>query len=214
MDNQLNTIIKRMVDSYCVEKMPKRVVAIVTNTSIPEVSLNTALGQTIVNANNPYLQKVYVKFIQSSGKTACFANKSGEFVYPGDKVYIEYHNSLSDGYVISRISGEQIDYYLYGNTSSGSNEGNLSGEQFLSKKIDGVINRIDSLEHDIEKSTYTFTQARASTRWEVSHNLGKYPSVTIVDSAGTQLVGEVTYTDENNIVITFTAAFSGKAYLN
>lgn len=214
MDTQLRSIIKQMINSYCEEKMAKRVVAVVTDTSIPELSINTTLGQTTGNANNPYLQKVYVQFIQPSGKTACFPNKSGEFVYPGDKVYIEYRNFLSDGYVISRISGEKVDYYLYGSGSSNSSDNGLDNNQFLSKKIDGVISRIDSLENNIKKSNYVFTQASAATRWEIAHNLDKYPAVTIVDSAGTQIIGEVTYTDENNIVITFTAAFSGKAYLN
>ena len=62
--------------------------------------------------------------------------------------------------------------------------------------------------------SFVFTQSVAAAKWEIQHNLDKYPSVSIVDSAGTEVVGDVQYTDQNNIVILFTAPFSGKAYLN
>lgn len=62
--------------------------------------------------------------------------------------------------------------------------------------------------------TFVFTQASAESVWEIQHNLGKYPSVTTVDSADTVVVGGVEYIDLNNLIITFSAAFSGKAYLN
>lgn len=62
--------------------------------------------------------------------------------------------------------------------------------------------------------TFVFTQASAEAVWEIQHNLGKYPSVTTVDSADTVVVGSVEYIDLNNLTITFSAAFSGKAYLN
>lgn len=62
--------------------------------------------------------------------------------------------------------------------------------------------------------TFVFTQASAESVWEIQHNLGKYPSVTTVDSADTVVVGGVEYIDLNNLTITFSAALSGRAYLN
>lgn len=62
--------------------------------------------------------------------------------------------------------------------------------------------------------SFVFSQSVAAARWEIQHNLDKYPSVTIVDSAGTEVIGEVQYIDQNNVVLLFTAPFSGKAYLN
>jgi hypothetical protein len=50
--------------------------------------------------------------------------------------------------------------------------------------------------------------------WEIEHNLNKYPSVTVIDSAGTQVEGDVTYIDTNNLTINFSSAFAGKASLN
>ena len=61
---------------------------------------------------------------------------------------------------------------------------------------------------------YTHNQTSAQTTWTITHNLGKFPSVTVVDSARSVVVGEVNMNTINQIEITFTAAFSGKAYLN
>jgi hypothetical protein len=47
-----------------------------------------------------------------------------------------------------------------------------------------------------------------------NHNLGKIPSVTVIDGAGNTVHGDITYTDLNNLTITFNTAFAGTAYLN
>lgn len=62
--------------------------------------------------------------------------------------------------------------------------------------------------------SYLHNQLQSSKEWIINHNLEKYPSVTVVDSAGTIVVGEVNYLNENQVIITFSGAFSGKAYLN
>lgn len=67
---------------------------------------------------------------------------------------------------------------------------------------------------DFVSESYTHTQASAAATWTITHNLGKYPSVTIVDSGGDQVLGEVEYTSVNQLVVSFSAAFAGKAYLN
>jgi len=60
---------------------------------------------------------------------------------------------------------------------------------------------------------HVHTQAQASTTWTVTHQLGGRPSVTIVDSADTHVFGEVQYLSNSQVMVTFSAAFSGKAYL-
>lgn len=62
--------------------------------------------------------------------------------------------------------------------------------------------------------TYVHNQTQASSEWTIHHNLNKHPSVSVVDSAGSVVVGDVQYIDDNNLVCRFTGAFSGKAYLN
>jgi hypothetical protein len=66
----------------------------------------------------------------------------------------------------------------------------------------------------IQADTYIHTQNQASNTWSIQHNLNKYPSVTVVDSAGTVVIGGVQYIDENYIICTFSHPFSGTAYLN
>ena len=62
--------------------------------------------------------------------------------------------------------------------------------------------------------TFVYNQATSSDVWEIEHNLDKYPAVTVVDSGGSVVIGEIVYIDKNNVRITFTSAFSGKAYFN
>lgn len=66
----------------------------------------------------------------------------------------------------------------------------------------------------IQANTYIHNQNQASDTWVITHTLHKFPSVTIVDSAGTVVVGDVQYIDEDNIICTFKHEFSGMAYLN
>lgn len=61
---------------------------------------------------------------------------------------------------------------------------------------------------------YTHRQDVASDVWTIDHGLGKFPAVTVVDSCGNVVVGDVTYTSLNQLTVTFNAVFSGKAYLN
>jgi hypothetical protein len=63
-------------------------------------------------------------------------------------------------------------------------------------------------------STYVYKQASAASVWPIEHDLNEYPSVTVVDSAGSVVVGAITYVDSNNIVLNFSAPFAGTAYLN
>lgn len=63
-------------------------------------------------------------------------------------------------------------------------------------------------------SGYIHEQLVPATTWIVAHNLARFPSVTVVDSGGTTVVGDVAYTDDDSLVVTFSAAFGGRAYLN
>jgi hypothetical protein len=63
--------------------------------------------------------------------------------------------------------------------------------------------------------TYTHAQAIPEAVWTITHDLvGKYPSVSVVDSAGSLVIGEVHYVGTNQVVLNFSSAFSGIAYLN
>ena len=61
---------------------------------------------------------------------------------------------------------------------------------------------------------YTHVQNSVSSTWSITHNLGFYPNVTSVDSAGTSIEGTVTYTSATTLDLVFSVATSGKAYLS
>ena len=60
---------------------------------------------------------------------------------------------------------------------------------------------------------HVHTQGTASTTWTINHSLGGYPSVMVVDSAKTVVYGEINYVSTSQVVVNFSSAFSGSAYL-
>jgi hypothetical protein len=63
--------------------------------------------------------------------------------------------------------------------------------------------------------TFDFIQAAPASTWSIAHNLGKHPSVTVTDTGDTSVLGgAINYIDTNNLTITFSSAFAGKAFLN
>ena len=92
----------------------------------------------------------------------------------------------------------------------------IPGQMYFSK--DGQIlfdtpggERIQIVKTD---ANYIHEQKASSSSWNINHNLNKYPAVIVIDSAGTEVRGDISYIDKNNIVIKFSADFTGKAYLN
>lgn len=78
----------------------------------------------------------------------------------------------------------------------------------------GLVTALGVRKYVQQKDSYTHIQGEASDVWMIEHNMGRYPSVTVVDSAGSAVFGDVAYTNENQLTVTFSVAFSGKAYLN
>jgi hypothetical protein len=60
---------------------------------------------------------------------------------------------------------------------------------------------------------YVHYQNTPSQNWLIQHDLGGEPSVTVVDSSKTMVIGEVRYISNTQIEVQFTAPFSGLAYL-
>lgn len=61
---------------------------------------------------------------------------------------------------------------------------------------------------------YVHDQNNASAVWNVTHNLEKYPSVSVTLSTGQQGLAAVSYINNNSLTITLQAPESGKAHLN
>lgn len=91
----------------------------------------------------------------------------------------------------------------------------IAGNGGLEKEEDYFISLLqyDAANASGDKN-FVFTQNVAASTWVINHNLGKYASVTIVDSAGTKVNGEIEYNSINQVTVTFRSPFTGEAYLN
>ena len=104
------------------------------------------------------------------------------------------------------VNAGDANYYDLVVSYKGGN-GNLSFNKYYD-----VMNFV--LAADAEDKTFIFTQNVPATTWNVQHNLSKFPSTTVIDTGDTVVTGEYTYTNNNNVILNFSAAFAGKAYLN
>tara|TARA_R110000823_G_scaffold15700_1_gene50721 strand:+ start:516 stop:1214 length:699 start_codon:yes stop_codon:yes gene_type:complete len=110
-------------------------------------------------------------------------------------------------YAVTAVTQDSnaTDYYDISLTYISGN-GSLVDEQFYSIILYAGVSG--------DKS-FTYTQGAASDTWTINHGLNKKPSVTVTTAATNAVViGEVTYTNNNTLVISFEAAFDGIAYLN
>jgi hypothetical protein len=119
---------------------------------------------------------------------------------------------ISEQNEISNFGHFTIDSYTTNGNVSTLNLTNLFGNGNLENKkfYDFALFTLTSQ----GVPTFVFTQNATATTWNIQHNLGKFPSITVIDSGNTVVTGEYTYIDNNNVQLNFSAAFSGKAYLN
>lgn len=82
--------------------------------------------------------------------------------------------------------------------------------------IDGIngTNGTNGLDGSGVDKNYIHNQGLPALVWVITHNLNKFPSVSVVDSAGTLVVGDITQLNQTTLTVGFNFAFSGKAFLN
>jgi hypothetical protein len=61
---------------------------------------------------------------------------------------------------------------------------------------------------------YVHTQAASVTTWNIAHNLGKYPAITILNGVGREVKATIIHTDANNAQAIFGKNYTGIAYCN
>ncbi len=81
----------------------------------------------------------------------------------------------------------------------------LTALQYYSIQIDSVENADKHFE---------FTQGTPSTQWDIVHNLSKFPSISVVDTGNTTVIGSYDYISADRVVLNFSTPFAGKAFLN
>ena len=125
----------------------------------------------------------------------------------GNHILISEQNNISTfgHFLIDSYTVSTAGFYTLNLTNIGGN-GNLTDLLYY----DFAVFQLSSQ----GAPTFVFTQTVAATVWNVNHNLGKFPSITVIDTANTVVTGQYEYTDNNNVILTFSAGFAGKAYLN
>lgn len=84
----------------------------------------------------------------------------------------------------------------------------------IDKRLD-ILKKFDDLTSNIVlDKNYTHRQIEANNIWNIKHNLKKIPSVTVIDSGGNEVIGDVKHLSENELTISFSYEFSGSAILN
>lgn len=61
---------------------------------------------------------------------------------------------------------------------------------------------------------FVYTQGTPATTWSITHGLGKFVAVDVVDSGGSAVIPDVHYVDANTVTLTFGTSTSGKAFVN
>lgn len=107
--------------------------------------------------------------------------------------------------------GEKGDQGLQGLTGEGLPTGGTDGQ---------VLHKASNADYDLEWKTPSFEDKNFTLNFTVldtvlvQHNLHKYPAVTVVNSAGDTVIGGVEYLDDDALLITFSAPFSGRVICN
>ena len=119
---------------------------------------------------------------------------------------------ISEQSAISEFGHFTIDSYTINGNTATLNLTNLFGNGVLdiNKFYDFAVFTLSSQ----GVPTFVFNQNAPATSWNIQHNLGKFPSITVIDTGDTVVTGQYEYKDNNNVTLTFSAAFAGKAYLN
>ena len=122
-----------------------------------------------------------------------------------NKIKIYDRNSLDSFGIFTFTALTLIEGSIYEATLShvsstgGTQQGKIYGAEFAQEEAD---------------KEFIFNQPTPQVTWTINHNLNKFPSVSVVNTNNILMYGDTTYVDKDNLIITFSAGFSGKAYLN
>jgi hypothetical protein len=110
----------------------------------------------------------------------------------------------------------------FGETSTAGNLGLIKFSPNFNNwgpAMNGNLDAIDTAVSAVQQTVAAvskpllFNQNTPSDTWVIVHNRNGYPTVTVVDSSGNWVVGGVHYDSLDQVTLTFSAAFSGKATL-
>lgn len=160
--------------------------------------------------------QIYVGICQSILK-----NNTAQMIVNGDTLNVQYYGNtpkVGNTYRIFIPNSNTSMAFIISGGDSGDVPTSSDYNQLTNKpEINGVVLNGNQTSADLkikEDKTYIYTQATASAEWSIAHNLDKYPAISIIDTGGNIVVGDVTYIDTDHVTVKFNAAFAGKVYLN
>jgi hypothetical protein len=161
---------------------------------------------------------------------------SGKLIKQGGKDYIKVDNStklwgpikgagsLAHGIdIVVGIDQLSVPYIIYPGAGGGANEYYEQPEDPYPNtpgpaNIGAIWVDTDAVSPAPGPGTgdknFVHNQGTPSAVWAIVHNLGKYPSVDVVDTGGSAVIPSISYTDTNNVELTFGSPTSGKAFMN
>ena len=142
---------------------------------------------------------------KANGLEASVSSFFNEFVNK-DIVIIDTDSLNKYGvYTCTAVAADSSNSGLYDLTLSyRSGNGSLVTDQFYS-----IL-----LYSGAQDKSHTHTQNVSSANWVITHNLNKFPTVTVKLSTGVIGTAAVTYQSENQLTVSLSGANTGTAYLN
>jgi hypothetical protein len=173
-----------------------------------------------------------ISFISGSGTGTPFSNitvlRISKFATSGN-VIIDYINTLVGEAIMIAQCDNLNNFGIYkfisitpvvGDTNffdivieSVNAHGSILEDKFYAVAVyPGFVN--PDIEPNVGDKNFVYTQSVPSPLWTITHNLEKFPSVSVVNINNVTMYGNVIYLNENELQIEFSAGFSGKAYMN
>jgi len=135
---------------------------------------------------------------------------------PPSQVSPDRHNFIELAETEPDLGVPNTDGYVLSSATDGTrtwvNPAAIGGAGLAS--TDDLTEGVQHLYFTPARVSYQHTQGVASASWVINHNLHFHPNVTVQDSAGNIVEGELTYTNSDSLTVSFQTAFSGEAYLS
>lgn len=91
---------------------------------------------------------------------------------------------------------------------------NVTGVLSVNGKTGNVVIDYPDINTDpVNHVKYVHTQSSASNEWSITHNLGFFPNVSVLDNENRIIEADVQYLNINSVKIVMNVALSGVAYL-
>ena len=188
------------------------------NTVIPEANdilLGTEKNATLRNPTKNFNIGEIAKFIIDSvnGTTLTLPL----FFDVADPITGLVQTTLVDSIMTQDVNPNGTTLTIAGNISITGTIADSTGatgtqDQVLSSTVTGTAWK------DLAQSTGVYPFVAGANPFIITINhpgtWGNYPSVTVIDGSGIVVIGEVTYITITQLTLTFSATFSGTAYLN